>query len=227
MKSISLLIVAVLLGLSKASADTEGGWDCHRSEDDKEWLCSTRTPKPLPKLETPGTAVIEQAPPTTTVARPPEQSTSPVATPVTPALEAAPTPAATVAAGAETVEHEMAAESEQAEPQLPPPRNKQTTQDALRRRSWVGRYCDADRQRTLPKQTDPRGCITKNSRGTTRRLGLRTRRRRCRLGLQTFRPGSARSSPTSTGRGIRTTAVTSFFIHAGTSVRKHGGQIRD
>ena len=117
MKSISLLIVAVLLGLSKASAETEGGWDCHRSEDDKEWLCSTRTPKPLPKRETPGKAAVKQAPPATTVARPPEQSTSPAATPATPALEAAPTPTATTAAGAETVEHETAAKSEQAEPQ--------------------------------------------------------------------------------------------------------------
>jgi LPS-assembly protein len=116
MKSIRLLTVTVLLGMSKASAEIEGGWDCHRSDDDKEWLCATRTPKPPPKLEAPAKAAIKQAPPATTAARPPKRSTSPSETFVTPTLEAAPIPEAT-AARAESPARETATKSEQAEPQ--------------------------------------------------------------------------------------------------------------
>ena len=122
MKSISLLIVTVLLSMSKASAEIEGGWDCHRSEDDKEWLCVTRTPKPPPKIETPRKAVVddvEQAAPATTVARPQDRSTSAPATLVTPAVEPVDTRAATAAAGAELFESEAAAASEPTGAQTP------------------------------------------------------------------------------------------------------------
>ena len=120
MKSISLLVVTVLLGMSNASAEIEGGWDCHRSEDDKEWLCVTRTPKPPPGIETPGKAVadgIEQAGPSSTVAGPQDRPTGAPATTVTPEVEPVDTRAATAAAGAELLESEAAAESEPTGPQ--------------------------------------------------------------------------------------------------------------
>ncbi len=120
MKSISLLIVTALLGMSKASAEIEGGWDCHRSEDDKEWLCTTRTPKPPRKIETPGKAVVddvEQAPPATTVAGPQDQPASAPATIVTPEAEPVDTRAAAAAAGAELLESEAAEASTPAEAQ--------------------------------------------------------------------------------------------------------------
>ena len=118
MKSLSLPIATVLLAMSNASAEIEGGWDCHRSADDKEWLCATRTPKPLPKIETSGGAVVddvEQAAPPTTVAGPQERPANAPATQVTPEVEPADRRAA--AAETEPLESETAAEGEPTGPQ--------------------------------------------------------------------------------------------------------------
>lgn len=116
MKSISLLIVTVLMGMSKASAEIEGGWDCHRSDDGKEWLCVTRTPKPPPEFERTEKAVVDSAeqaaPSTTTVTGPQDRPAGTSATIVTPEVEPVDTRAATAAAGAELLESEAAAASE-------------------------------------------------------------------------------------------------------------------